>query len=122
MSVLLFNLRGVPKDEADDIRALLAENNIPWYETPPGNWGISLPAIWLRDESLLPRAKTLIDEYQKQRYARVHGEYEQLRREGRHKTLRGVIRENPLRFLVYVAIIVAILYFSIKPFMDMGAR
>ncbi len=120
MSVLLFNLRGVPEDEANDIRALLAENNIPWYETPPGNWGISLPAIWLRDENLLPAAKALIDEYQKARYERVHGEYEQLKREGRHKTLWSVIRENPLRVLVYMAIIAMILYFSVKPFLDMG--
>lgn len=51
MSKLLFKLRGVPDDEADEIRALLAEKQIEYYETSAGNWGISLPALWLQDDS-----------------------------------------------------------------------
>ena len=39
MATLLFRLRHVPDDEADDVRALLEENGIDFYETTPGNWG-----------------------------------------------------------------------------------
>jgi hypothetical protein len=31
-----------------------------------------------------------------------------------------VIRENPLRFIVYLAAIAVVLYFSTKPFLDIG--
>ena len=48
MALLLFRLRNVPDDEADEVRHLLNENSIEFYETSAGNWGISMPAIWLR--------------------------------------------------------------------------
>jgi hypothetical protein len=110
MPTRLFALNGVPDDEAEDVRALLTAAGINYYETPAGNWGISSPAL----------ARSMIAAYQRERVIRVREEYAQLRREGRHRTLIDVIRENPLRFFVYLAIIVAIVYFSIKPFMDIG--
>ena len=33
MAVLFFNLRGVPQDEADDVRELLQQHDIGFYET-----------------------------------------------------------------------------------------
>ncbi|MFO7288296.1 MAG: DUF6164 family protein, partial [Gammaproteobacteria bacterium] len=48
MAKLLLNLRGVPDDEADEIRALLEEHGIAFYETPPSRWGVSAGGIWLR--------------------------------------------------------------------------
>ena len=42
MPLQLFNLRGVPEDEAEDIRQLLDEHEIEFYETSAGNWGVSL--------------------------------------------------------------------------------
>ena len=47
MATLLLNLRHVPEDEADDVRALLDANGIAWYETQPSRWGISGGGIWL---------------------------------------------------------------------------
>lgn len=110
----------MPDDEADDVRALLQAGGIDFYETAAGNWGISAPAIWLNDESQFAQARALIDAYQRERMLRARAEYAQQRREGRNRTLIGLIRENPLRFFAYVAVIVAILYFSIKPFLDIG--
>ena len=80
MPALLFRLRGVPEDEADDVRELLNRNGIEFYETPAGRWGISIPAIWLHDETQLEPAKSLIDQYQSERACRVRAEYEQLER------------------------------------------
>lgn len=120
MSTKLFALNGVPDDEAEDVRALLTAGEIDFYETPAGNWGISAPAIWLKDESQLGKARSLLDTYQHERRARVREKYAQLQREGRQRTILDVMRENPLRFFVYLAAIVAIVYFSTKPFMDIG--
>jgi len=70
MSILFFNLRGVPADEADDVRQLLQENNIDFYETSAGMLGISLPAIWLHHQDDMPTAQRLFESYQQQRAGR----------------------------------------------------
>jgi len=61
MSALLFSLRNVPYDEAEEIRQLLTSSEVEFYETPAGKWGISSPAIWLQDKNELQRAKSLIE-------------------------------------------------------------
>lgn len=122
MSVQLFKLRNVPDDEAEEIRQLLTENSIEFYETPAGNWGISMPALWLNDEHAheLERGKALIEAYQEERAIRKREEYEQLKREGKHRTIIDVIREKPLEVLFYLLIAALILYFSTKPFLDLS--
>ncbi|MDN5848716.1 MAG: DUF6164 family protein, partial [Nitrococcus sp.] len=60
MSIILLNLRGVPEDEAEEIRDLLTEHGVAFYETLPSRWGISMGAIWLRDEHQREEAKQLI--------------------------------------------------------------
>jgi hydroxymethylglutaryl-CoA reductase len=79
-----------------------------------------VPSIWLHDKNQLEKAKALIGSYQKERLNRAREEYAQLGRTGRHRTIGDVIRENPLRFVVYLAAIAALLYFSTKPFLDIG--
>lgn len=120
MAVQLMKLRGVPEDEADEIRALLRASRIEFYETPEGNWGVSMPAIWLRDDEDRDRGKKLLDDYQAERARRAREEYEQQAREGRREGLLDRIRQEPLRFLIYLAIIAAILYFSTMPFLSMS--
>ena len=113
-------MNGVPDDEAEEVRDLLTQSGIDFYETPPGNWGISMPAIWLRDDSQLDRARALIDAYQEERLARAREEYARLKRQGRSRTVFDLIRENPIRFVVYLAAIAVVIYFSTKPFLDLG--
>ena len=120
MAVQIFILRGVPEDEAEEVRKLLTDHGIDYYETPAGNWGISMPALWLNNEHQLERAKSLIDDYQEKRLIRVRTEYEQQKREGKHRTIIDEIISHPVRAIVYSAIVVVVLYFSIKPFIDLG--
>ncbi|MGI9227474.1 MAG: DUF6164 family protein [Gammaproteobacteria bacterium] len=120
MPVQLFRLRNVPDDEANEIRDLLTNNHIDHYETPAGNWGISMPAIWLNDESQLNEAKSLIAQYQNERQARIRNEYEQGKREGKHRSIISELIENPIQFILYIAIAAVILYFSIQPFLNFG--
>lgn len=112
-------LRGVPDDEANDIRELLTANEIDFYETPAGNWGVSMPAIWIPQEHQFATAKRLVSSYQAERMARVRGEFEQLKAKGENKTLVDAIKENPVRFAAYLAVASLVLFFSIKPFVDM---
>ena len=120
MSVLLISLRNVPDDEAAEIRALLAAHAIEFYETPAGRWGISAPAIWLKEGQSPQKAKALIEQYEHERFAMQRAAYERLKQEGRNKTLRDAFREDPVRFIVYLAIVAFVLYFSIKPFFSLG--
>ncbi len=120
MSVLLFRLRNVPDDEAEEIRQLLTEHAIEFYETSAGNWGISFAGIWLRDKAQLAQAKALIEAYQKERQARARAAYEQQLREGSQRRMVDLIRENPIRFLIYLAVIGLVLTLSVKPFLDLA--
>lgn len=122
MAVMLFGLRGVPDDEAEEIREILQAENIDFYETPPSFWGVSMEAIWLRDETQFALAKTLIDSYQQERSRRVRAEYQQLAREGKAVTLFSRIKERPLLFLLAVAMIAFILYVSVMPFLKVGGN
>jgi hypothetical protein len=119
MPVQLFSLRGVPDDEAEEIRALLADSEIDFYETSAGNWGISNPGIWLRDEEQLHQAKALIKRYQEKRAVQQREIYEQLKREGKQRTFLTVFIEDPLKVIAYIAIAGLILYFSSKPFLNL---
>lgn len=119
MSVILFKLRNVPDDEAEEIRELLSSNNIEFYETPAGRWGISMEAIWLKDEALLEKAKSLIENYQAERYKKVRQEYEELKEQGEVETFIQRLSNRPLQTLFYVVFILIILYFVTMPFVKL---
>ncbi len=109
MAKLLFNLRNVPDDEADEVRALLTAHGVDWYETRPGPWGISHGGLWLRDAAAWPEARRLLDGYQQTRRDQAR---EDLQREGR-QTFLGLLRSHPgyvlPRLLAIVAIIALVL-------------
>lgn len=111
MPKLLLNLRLATDDEADDIRALLDEHQVDWYETKPGFWGISAGGIWLRDLERAAEVKGLLDAYQAQRVVRVRAEQEAARRDGTAPTFLSELRANPARMLIQLlaaALLVAI--------------
>lgn len=116
MPELIFKLRNVPDDEVEEVHTLLKENNIDYYETSAGNWGVSMPALWLKTDKQLAEAKQLLSEYQKQRVINARSEYERLKAEGKNRTLLDEIKENPLRFFVYMAITALLIYLPIKLF------
>ncbi len=110
MPVLLFKLNQVPLDEADEVRALLAEEGVPFYETTQGFWGFSLGGLWLADDQLhqQARAQALLDDYQRERLQQARQSYQA-------KSFLGAVVEKPLRLVLLLAVFV-ILYFSIVPF------
>ena len=116
MSRLLIKLRHAPDDEIDDIRRLLQEHRIDFYETQAGPWGISAPGIWLKQDDDYERAKALLDDYQERRFREQRADYERLRRAGEHRTFLQNLAENPVQVVMYSLIVGLILYFSISPF------
>lgn len=116
MAKLLFRLRGVPEDEATEVRELLDRNGLDYYETSAGNWGISMPGLWLRDEDQLPRARSLLDDYQQERARVARAEWEEARRAGRHPTQWQLICQQPLKTAAYLAAVSVILFISVSVF------
>ena len=120
MPRLLMNLRNVPDDEAEEVAALMEANGISHYRTPPGPFGITAGGIWLRHESEHARARSLLDDYQRDRQARSLAELEQARREGRAETWWSLARRNPLRVLVYLLLSLFILMVLFAPVLQLG--
>ena len=107
MSRLLLNLRNVPDDELDDVRAMLEANRIEFHETTPSRWGISYGGVWITHERDVAEARRLMAAYQQERQARARAEYEAARRDGSAETFWTVLREQPARVaLTALAIIV----------------
>ena len=109
MAKLLLNLRHVPDNEADDVRAMLDAQRIAYYETPPSMWGISAGGIFVQENADVAEAKRLMAGYQKERSARVRAEYAAARRDGTAETFRTVLRNEPLRVVLTILAILCLL-------------
>lgn len=106
MAKLLLNLRHVPEDEADDVRAMLTDSRIAFYETKPSAWGISAGGIFVTEDSDVAEAKRLMADYQGRRSTRARAEYEAAQRDGTAETFWSVLRAEPGRVaLVGLAIV-----------------
>lgn len=120
MSKILFRLNGVSDEEADEVRALLEENAVDFYETSAGNWGVSLAAIWVRDDSQFQSARDLLDHYQQERSVRMKAEYAQLKETGQNKTIIDNMREKPVQFIFCIVVAALVIYLSIRLVVDLG--
>ncbi|WP_101675996.1 DUF6164 family protein [Alloalcanivorax mobilis] len=116
MSKLLMNLRRVPDDELQEVRALLEAHRIDVYETEPSVWGISGGGLWLRDEAQQQHAQTLLGDYQRERKTRMRQAFDTARAEGRAPSLR----DHPLRTVVFAVAVVVVLLISVVPFLTLG--
>jgi hypothetical protein len=109
MSKLLLNMRQVPEDEADEVRAMLREARLEFYETQPSRWGISYGGIWITREDDIAEARRLMAGYQDARREHARAERATALREGTAETFADVVRREPLRVLLTVLGILAML-------------
>lgn len=109
MAKLLLNLRNVPDDEADDVRAMLDANGITFYETAPSMWGISAGGIFITQDMQVADAKRLMAGYQAQRRKRARAEHEAAVRAGTADTFWTVLRAEPVRVVVTLVAIILLL-------------
>ncbi len=120
MAKLLFSLRGVPEDEAEEVRELLNSHAVDYYETDAGNWGISMPALWVHDDETYAIARRLLDEYQHRRFIQQRAYYEQQKRLGRQRTCWHLLPERPLQVILSLGFIAFIVYLSFRLIEDLG--
>lgn len=119
MPELVFRLRNVPEDEADEVRALMDENDIDWYETSAGNWGIAMPGIWVKNPEDSHRARIHIDAYQQERRTVLREQHQRALENGDAPSLWQRIQEKPGQVAGITAFCLFILYVSINPFLQL---
>ena len=118
MSVLLFRLNGVSDDEAQEVRELLNANNFDFYETDAGRFGISVAALWLKDNSQTEAAKQLLQHYQEKRTIRMREQRQQAINDGTELSFFQRIKQAPGYVLAIILCIGVILYLSLVPFLS----
>ena len=118
MAKLLFRMRDVPDDEAEEVRELLRQNGIPFFETFAGNWGISMPGLWLINEQQFDEARALLDKYQEARSTRVKSQYLWQREQGEIRTFWESFRAEPVRFSLYLGLAALVLFLSLRFFVS----
>lgn len=116
MARLLFKLAQVPDDEAAEIRALLDEHQIHYYETDAGFFRVGLDAIWLADGSQEERARELMRGYQAERLVRQKENYAQLVEAGQVPSVWQGFRAQPIRFIALVVAIIFVAALTVVPF------
>ncbi len=120
MTLLLFKLRGVPEDEADEVRELLTAQDIDFYETSAGNWGMSMPALWLRDAVDLEKARYLLNDYQQQRFLTSREDYLQRKKSHQQQTWLKSFKEKLSLYCAYLFAMGLVIYVSVKLLLELG--
>ena len=120
MALLLFSLRGVPEDESKDVCDLLTSHNIDFYETSAGNWGMSMPALWVRNEVDVEKAREIISTYQEQRAINSRDNYKKLKQNGLQQTFLKAFIAQPVRCSTYIFAMALVIYVSIKLLYEIG--
>lgn len=111
MAKLLFRLNGVGDDEAEDVRQILDEADIQYYETTVGRWRISLAAIWLVNKEDYPRARAVLDDYQEKR--RIY--MQELAKD--MPSFWENIKQRPIHFFFSIVAVLFVLALVLLPFL-----
>lgn len=115
MAKIIFSLKYVEEEEANDIRSLLIENEIDFYETTAGRWQISLAAIWVRNDEDYNAARVLIEADQKVRREAYQTNIPTL---GVLPSLWRQCRHNPVEFGFTLVALLLVLGLSLLPFLS----
>lgn len=113
MAVLIFRLNGVSDEEAADVRELLTNSELAFYETDAGRWGLSIAALWLKNKDQLEQASNLLAEYQQQREKDAKSKIFVAQ-----QSVWQRVKEAPSYYLLLIAAIVAVATISVVPFLD----
>lgn len=116
MAVLLFRLNQVPEDEAEDVRQLLDEARIGYYESSAGFFGLGVAAIWLKENDDLPRARELVDQYQAQRAEIMRADYQSRISAGEENSFWQESLQHPFRLVGSIALLILVLAIIMLPF------
>lgn len=118
MSTLIFRLNGVDEEEAQAVRDIFELNNIDYYETDAGRWGISVAALWLINQTQQAKAQELLADYQQQRLLFIREARDQNDGANKPLTVKERFTQSPLQYLLLIIAILAVAAISTLPFLS----
>lgn len=119
MATLLFRLANVSEEEAWEVRRLFNERGFDTYETHAGFWRLGVDAIWLSDATQLEEARAVLEHYQAERQQRIQHEHADQRERGQAPTLWQRLYHHPVRMLLVLLAVLAILALTLVPFLGL---
>jgi hypothetical protein len=116
MAYLIYRLNTLPDDEINEIRELLNENTISFYEThrSPLGWGIA--GFWTPYEIHLKNATQLIQTYQIQRSQKAFSFQEKSKKEGLQLSRWHYFLTSPIKHLFLFSFILFFIFSILYPF------
>ncbi|MEX1057567.1 MAG: DUF6164 family protein [Natronospirillum sp.] len=117
MGVLLFRLTGVPDDEAEEVRELLAAHELDTYETEAGRWHLGVAAIWLTHDAQEPEARRVLAQYQTTRSQAAQDDLAARKARGEPVTFWRNFAQRPGQVIVFVVGGIVVLALSVVPFL-----
>lgn len=97
--MLLLSFRYAPEDEVEQVRALLKEEHIDFYEVPPSFMGFNAGGIWLANPAQKQQAQLLLAQYQAQRAQQAQARW--LHKSVMAPNPHNGITSKPIRFVFY---------------------
>ena len=64
MAKRIFEIGAAPESEVEGVRSALRDYGVPFYETPRGNYGRSMAALWVENDADYSKARQVIEQYQ----------------------------------------------------------
>lgn len=98
------------------MRSLLREHDIDFHETTAGFIGIGTAAIWVNKESQFEQAKSLIEQYQLERYTSARDLYQQRKARGEQTRFIDLLWGNPIKVILYIVVAIMFLLLITTPF------
>lgn len=114
--MLLLSFRYAPEDEIEQVRILLTNNDISFYEVPPSFLGFNAGGIWLRHAEQKTAAQALLTEYQQQRALDARKLWDEQKQQGTRITQYHIAKAHPIRFLLTLISIFLLLGLVTIPF------
>jgi len=98
----------------------MQKHNIDIYETSAGNWGISMPAIWVQNDADLQQAKQLLAQYQQIRASTARQAYNEDRRSGAAPGFLQKVSERPFAIAGIILFCLFVIYAMTSPFIKLA--
>ena len=120
MAVRLMPLREVPEDELDGVESVLDAAGIEHYQTPPGLFGLSPAALWIRDPADEAEARRLLADFQLRRASEARAAWESAREAGEVPSVWVALRQRPWHALGLLILVLGVLFALSLPMWGWG--
>ena len=117
MGQLLMRTSGASFDEVAGLVDKLEEEGIAHYQTDSGFWRLGVDGLWVSDSADLERAKALLADYQAEYRQQIREEHRAQHARGEALGFMGQLWRQPLKVLLALVAVGAILALSLVPFM-----